>query len=347
MDEVIIQNIIIENFKNKILFDYSKLEKVSVITTNIVFIYDKKLVFKKLKTEQSFYSELSIYKGEKKYSFRIPKFIDYFKDKNNFFWIILEFIDSESLLTHLELNNNNLDFIVKEVVSAIAEFEIKSNNQEYIGVKKWNMTESLEKLFEKIEIFAPKELIKNLQQSIALADKVILEFEFRPCFDAFLSNILIAQNEFGEPLLYYCDFDKAFRSVPMGEQLTHLLLNEKLSIYIDYSVELYSKLTNCDKDLVLKTLKITAFARALSALRDNSALLDKTYLGTMPQNDYKLSYKFLKYSLSFFTPFSEMVGLRSNEIMNIRELFGCIENKLLENHNLFLAKDFSKDMTKY
>jgi serine/threonine protein kinase len=334
-DEESIKKILLKKFNASMHFEIEKLEKVSFITTNIVYIYDKKIVLKKIASEVGFNSELAVYQNQNRYDFKIPKLISYYKDEGNNFWIVLEYIQSENASNFLEQNHNQAELIVKEIVYALVDFETKSINQNHLGIRKWSMSESLESLLKKIEIIVPADSIISLRTAIKRADNLIIESQFKPCFDAFLNNVLITKTESGKPLIYFCDFDKAYRAVPSGEQLTHFLFNEILKNYVTDAVDLYSSLIGHNKESIFEILEITAFARALSGLRDNCSLFNTNNkpIGAMIENDFKLSNKFINYSKSFFSKFSDKIKLNKSELRNIDNLFYCLENHLLKKLN--------------
>jgi hypothetical protein len=129
----------------------------------------------------------------------------------------------------------------------------------------------IEPLFELLKEQKYSTGIENLKTSLLKADNFLEQFPIVPYFDCSLRNIIVPQSSLGKKdcfsKLVYIDFDKSHRNTIIGEQLSHLLLDESLKIYKETTLLTYSQIANRDLFLIKKVVSVCLFIRSLSWLR--------------------------------------------------------------------------------
>ena len=237
-------------------------------TTNAVFRCGNFIV-KLYNSTRNYDAEVAVYRSAEALGIRVPPLIAHGRCKEQP-WMVLRYVPSIQLSDFMLLCNdkNTLLLIAKHIARTIAVFENNAGDIQELGTVRWEVFPSIAPL---IRFFAGKASeLGSLERVFRRIDHANKTERHAPCFDAYLNNFLIPKDQcFQEfPTLIHIDFDKAFRAVPLGEQLSHFVISESLNTVLTTAINEYADTHGANSEHISKICYQYALPRALSGLRD-------------------------------------------------------------------------------
>lgn len=260
----------------------TQLRQMPYRTTNELFLLGS-YVFKRYASKKAYLTERTIYINRNIFSFKTPTVRGFCEDSHGDGWLVMEYIDGLNLIEYLSTrkpDSSTCKACVINIVKAISEFEAKASNLLEIGSVELQFFNNIAPLIQLLREQGYSTGLNRLESALIKANNFLQVFSKVPCFDAYPRNIIVvssdnvAQNYL--PKLLYCDFDKADRLIPVGEQLSHIIINDVLGNYRNYAVEAYTEACGLNQDHIEQVLSVCLFIRTLSGVRDSLRWLPKT-----------------------------------------------------------------------
>ncbi len=306
------EGIVTTNFSNSNFGAFFK-------TTNDVY-FSPDHVLKNFNDRRSFLAEATVLEQSKEIEIRTPNLIAQIDNDELGFWALIERVRGPTLL------DANLDCVCKksvvsQIVHSLARFEMWSEKRPIQQSAKWGWSHFLGPLrLQLVEIGFPK-LSESLFRAATVADEVFIDTRSVNCMDIYLGNMLLGENIDRIPEITHIDFDKSWRLVPIGEQLSHLNQVPEYQEYYKYAQDLYCELSGASGKNLDDIAPISSFFRAISGIRDcltNTSFEADGYYNKLgfDKRNYLLKV-YLKNAFRFSTTALSSLGFSESTVQSI------------------------------
>lgn len=306
-------------------------------TTNELFLIGS-YVFKRYISKKAYLTECTIYINRNMFSFETPTVRGFCEDSHGNGWLVMEYINGLNLIEYFSTRKPDpitCKAFILNIVEAISEFEFKASQLSGIGSVELQFVNNIAPLIKLLREQGYSTGLNKLESALIKADVFLQVFSKVPCFDAYPRNIIVvgsdnvAQNYL--PKLLYCDFDKAERLIPVGEQLSHIIINDIFGNYRHYAVEVYAEACGLNQDHIEQVLSVCLFIRTLSGVRDSLRWLPQTIDDSVDAKstlERLTNAKWcLNHAMSFLEDFTTQINASTDEKSMIDQLLKEIFKK--------------------
>lgn len=242
-------------------------------TTNDVFV-GRDLILKKYSSRQGFLTERFVLDKSSKLSFRIPTQVASLDCEELGMWVVMEKIHGADLLS-ANLDDEGARSIGATIVRSLAEFEEWFGSNPVPNSETWGWSNFPGMLDQSLQGAGASELSNHIVTAAERADLLLSYLPKANCMDIFFRNIILQTGTSGSVSVGFIDFDKSWRLIPIGEQLSHLSqISEFLPHKAEFS-EIYCKARGIDTFELNLILQVAPFFRAISGIRDSFLVLQE------------------------------------------------------------------------
>jgi hypothetical protein len=240
-------------------------------TTNEVYL-GSNCVLKRYVSQEGFNAEIQALEVCAKSGIKAPQVLAYTRSETFGTWAKLQRLPGIELSLS-RLNGHEVREIGEKIVIDLIAFEFATKNDSIANSQVWSFETSLHPFLESLQMWHYLELSQYLELATKAADIAFSGTNLVNCMDIYFGNVLVDRRDGFPANVNHIDFDKSWRLVPEGEQLSHFAQFNIFSQHLNYLTDLYC----VEKKLNPKDLRavfgVFAFFRALSGMRDSFSAL--------------------------------------------------------------------------